>query len=812
MRQTQRGVLEFGSILLAAYTSLAVGIAEATPFPYVLTFPVAVAALLLWRYRPSLQLRPAAAFILGLLAFALAFTELMTGSIEARLTAGAHLLAYLTWILLIMRKQLVEHLWLLAMCVVQVALGSVLSARVSYGFLVMVFLLLALWNLAVFSMVRAQRRFLDEDDQPEEETQPAKTTAAGVVGPPAAHPSGVAGVSLLQPSTASGAIHIDANERWLSKRFVTGVLGLAFAAAFFGFAFFLVIPRFWIGGRTWGVDDTSDDGGVTGFSENVSLGAFGTMLQSNEVVLETRFFDDDGEPVSVTDYASRIGQTEPLFRGHTLDIYRDGRWSGSYQRRENAERIHPRRRSVYDVRQEYRLRSLNSAVLFVVRPSESRGSLRGRPNAGRGRLLQDKHDWTILAGRKPRSKQTFTYEIEYRREPGNPAESLVRDTAYRIALLDIDDKRLLRQLSEFLRDEVGLKPDAIPERDWSSRTDPFADERLKRAEKVVRHLRDSGRYSYTLDIPARRSYGDDAVIEFLRDTKTGHCEYYATALVLLLRADAIPARLVGGFRGGELNPLTDYFEVQQRHAHVWVEALIGNRWVTLDATPSFERATAVEEAGGFSHSWRNLKQFFNHFWATYIVEMNFSRQNDSMYRPLKTTASDAWNALSRERKGTAAGLQALKRFLSDPSRWMSWQGGLLSFGLMWLLVSIVWAFRRVWRLFRTIREDGLIALRNGRVVDFYERFREICESVGAVRSPTQTQREFAREFASRFEPQLAGVPLEYGPRELAAAFYSVRFGDKQISPGERRSIDEWLTKLEATLQNNESNGSNTSST
>ncbi len=79
---------------------------------------------------------------------------------------------------------------------------------------------------------------------------------------------------------------------------------------------------------------------------------------------------------------------------------------------------------------------------------------------------------------------------------------------------------------------------------------------------------------------------DDPVLLFLEDLRKGHCEYFASALVLLLRSDGIPARLVSGYRVAERNPLGGWAVVRDRHAHAWVEAhLPGLGWTTLDGTP-----------------------------------------------------------------------------------------------------------------------------------------------------------------------------------------------------------------------------------
>ena len=89
-------------------------------------------------------------------------------------------------------------------------------------------------------------------------------------------------------------------------------------------------------------------------------------------------------------------------------------------------------------------------------------------------------------------------------------------------------------------------------------------------------------FFYTLKPPL---LGGDTVDEFLFDTRRGYCAHYAGALVFLLRSAGVPARLVGGYHGGETHPLGNYLLVHQYDAHAWVEAWIaGQGWVRVDPT------------------------------------------------------------------------------------------------------------------------------------------------------------------------------------------------------------------------------------
>ena len=89
-------------------------------------------------------------------------------------------------------------------------------------------------------------------------------------------------------------------------------------------------------------------------------------------------------------------------------------------------------------------------------------------------------------------------------------------------------------------------------------------------------------FHYTLDPPR---LGSDPVDEFLFKTRRGFCEHYASAFTLMMRAADIPARVVTGYQGGEINPVGHYLNVRQRDAHAWAEVwLPPNGWVRVDPT------------------------------------------------------------------------------------------------------------------------------------------------------------------------------------------------------------------------------------
>ena len=95
-------------------------------------------------------------------------------------------------------------------------------------------------------------------------------------------------------------------------------------------------------------------------------------------------------------------------------------------------------------------------------------------------------------------------------------------------------------------------------------------------------------YSYTLAPPL---LGEHSIDEFLFSTKSGFCEHFASAFAVLMRAGGIPARIVTGYHGGELNPIGDYLIVRQADAHAWTEVWLKDRgWVRIDPTAAVSPA------------------------------------------------------------------------------------------------------------------------------------------------------------------------------------------------------------------------------
>lgn len=142
-----------------------------------------------------------------------------------------------------------------------------------------------------------------------------------------------------------------------------------------------------------------------------------------------------------------------------------------------------------------------------------------------------------------------------------------------------------------------------------------------RAEALVDWFQNE--FTYTLDLPA--SPRQATLDHFLLDRKAGHCEYFSTAMAILLRTQGIPAREVNGFLGGSWSDIGDYLAVTQNEAHAWVEVWFpGYGWVPFDPTP----AGRGETLGVSSWFWpgRFLFDAIQHRWNKWVLDYSFQTQ------------------------------------------------------------------------------------------------------------------------------------------------------------------------------------------
>ena len=129
----------------------------------------------------------------------------------------------------------------------------------------------------------------------------------------------------------------------------------------------------------------------------------------------------------------------------------------------------------------------------------------------------------------------------------------------------------------------------------------------------------STRFTYTLDLAGKPD--KDPLANFLFETRAGHCEYFASAMTIMLRTIGIPSREVNGFLPGEYNDLAGDYIVRASDAHSWVEAYFpGTGWVTFDPTPASTEQSGLLSRLGLYVDWMELN------WNEWVINYDFAHQ------------------------------------------------------------------------------------------------------------------------------------------------------------------------------------------
>ncbi len=259
---------------------------------------------------------------------------------------------------------------------------------------------------------------------------------------------------------------------------------------------------------------------------------------------------------------------------------------------------------------------------------------------------------------------------------------------------------------------------------------------------------------YTTSPPAPPA-GVDPVASFLFAGRQGHCEYFASAAVLLLRAAGVPARYVTGFRGGEWNPLGQYVAVRGDRAHAWAEAFLPDAgWTRVDATPP----GLPPAAPGRMSQAADALEFL---WSRWIVGYDLGRQRSLLHR--------AWRGMAGRRPGGA----------------LPWTGVALALLAAFGLLALAGArLRRAWqtrvRVSRGGAERAHVAARPTSDVPLERLYRRTTERLrrrGWARRPQETPHEYARRLRT------AGVLPEGSPfQTLTDRYTAARFGDRPADP------------------------------
>ena len=298
---------------------------------------------------------------------------------------------------------------------------------------------------------------------------------------------------------------------------------------------FLLFPR--IQGPLWGLPGDANSG-RSGLSESMSPGTVSSLALSDDIAFRARF--DDAVPA----------QSKLYWRAVVLGRY-DGRtWSQGEPRRLPPDSVEATAGSK-PTRYEVTLEPTGRRWLYALDVPVAIPLIAGQRVA-----------WTNTF--ELISSQPVTDRLRYQ---------VTSWTDFKMQPIGNAD-----DITEALQRPRGFNP----------ATTNFAQQLLQQSTDaptlvnlVLQHFRRES-FSYTLEPPL---LGRNSIDEFLFSTRAGFCEHYAGAFVMLMRELGIPARVVTGYQGGEVNPVDGYLEVRQSDAHAWAEVWLEQRcWVRIDPT------------------------------------------------------------------------------------------------------------------------------------------------------------------------------------------------------------------------------------
>ncbi|MCY2999772.1 MAG: transglutaminaseTgpA domain-containing protein, partial [Planctomycetota bacterium] len=453
------------------------------------------------------------------------------------------------------------------------------------------------------------------------------------------------GVSGLQLFASDSQSNFGGTQEFRPGRWTSSIIPFALSMLLFSVGYFYMLPRLYSEsfdgeGLGWG-------GSRIGFSEQISLQFVGELLRNESPAFRMSMTNES----STKTY--RPNQP-PYIRGTVVHRYIDGPGRGLWQP-SDRDNYSPKQNDLRDLitQQECdaEMTKLRDCVRVHVAERSPFGpvvcSLPPYAQIEKSPFLSGRRDWRLLDPRSsfavanpPKRRYSFlTYAFVSGQESPvleDQADVYEEDQAdsfssYGNSILDFPASL------ELIRPEINR---------MLSLSEKPLDGKLTKAIFLENHLADSQQFEYTLSLTGPRDSGIDPIADFLLNKKRGHCQYFASALALMLRSQGIPTRLVVGFRPSEYNEIGGYFQVSQSHAHVWVEAYFTldeidqappdmrmgipvpkwskkGIWLRLDPTPPVEGSNA---GGSFRSSNSQTFDAMQDFWDEMVINMDKSRQ------------------------------------------------------------------------------------------------------------------------------------------------------------------------------------------
>ncbi len=705
-------------LISLAFGTIATGSAAGASMALLIAFPV-LAAISWFTHKFDIFTRSHAwlwnAIVLGFLAFS-AF-EIITIPGADVIRIGIRFILILILVKLFSRHAPRDDLQLYALSILAMAAATAVNLGLSYGIFFGAYVLVGTFSIALFHL----RQEIDQ-----------------------------------MPPT------LDSSRMPFVRGYILVLTAISFAIFVSSLAIFLVFPRVGLGFFTIQIRDPVQ---TTGFSEQVKLGSHGILRSDPTVVLRAEF--PDAVPTNFSSWR---------WRTMTFDTYDGQQWKRSINLQNdesslrsedgtfNLAKLHPqslRMAGQTDVglNMQIYLEPLGTNLMPVLWPASSihltlaENAISWSPKSG-----------SLTADSYGDIRHTFKSQIGITygltTYPPPSLQKLLSATA------PDDSQEYPDDFSRYLQlPEISTATKSLAKKITANASTPYA-----KAVAIEQYFAQN--FTYTTDLPVVDP--NDPLHSFLFDAQAGHCEYFATATVILLRAAGIPARLVNGFLGGTWNDVGGYLTVRQGNAHSWAEVFTPEfGWVPIDATPASESVFSQRAPASkwFDDSYDAIRMQ----WMKWIIEYNFESQIE-----LVRSASSRFSNTGRMQPDA-------------PQRQNSTKSPALNFALTPYLIGIALSILLgflAFKLYQFFRNKRSIADLN----KLFQKLESIAARHNIKRAPHTGPAEFIDRIATK-HPESARDLRFFKDRYLAA-----RFGNTPLTSTELRILKKTLRRIQKIIK------------
>ncbi|MEZ6137493.1 MAG: DUF3488 and transglutaminase-like domain-containing protein [Pirellulaceae bacterium] len=797
-----RHTLSLHFVLLACLTAMLVASGSGTFFLPLLVFVVSVAGYLLVDKLEWFELGRIGSYFGMTLATCIAvasyiYSVFVIQSETGQLAAVAGLLIYPECVLFLQRKNLRVYEQLAIFLLLEMIVAALINDNLLFGILLTPIMLLWVSSLFLFSRYATLAAIDPSIDDP-------VPLLVEIIYKRFVKPMfGNASKQSIVTSIFCPAADVQASR---PVRRALQTLPIGMGAIFFAAIFFYLLPR-----TSTGVLRTSV--GMeprTGLPSELRMGVFGRLLQDTTPVMRVSFSTLNHKPYTLTE--------PPYLRARVYDQYvLRTRGVGTYWWQSSAERPYYPKLEPLKPNEGFAALGQDHVIAEIDIRREFARTLYTLPPAFASRrrqvanLLYD--DYKMVLGSFDADATTLGKSLIY--EIGSSGFANQQQLRILPAYLP---RTYEKQIREMLVKPVIRFEAAEPYRQEILRDAECAETDLYQVAKAFENrFIYSGDFSYSLDLRPPADPALDPIEDFIVNQRQGHCQYFAAAMVAMLRKSGIPSRIVGGYRPIEFNRF-GYFVVHQSDAHTWVEGLFTREqllgtelerwltndpqqeyWVRFDSTPDSEGGTPeiVEQRG-------QAMDYAQKLWKDYVVDGQKLSGENSIYAPVSEDGENAYKNMIDRFKQFIAALQS-GRLLEERGRIeIAWPIAFIVFGLggfgiaAWRLAIILprWAPNLAKRL-------GLARRGPQQVKEvFFARCLELLHRQGLQRAESQTPLEFTAAAATSLGSDSQPTPTIAEPlRMLTSLYYRLRFSSQSsLSPDETQAIDNALKSLEQASQ------------